>query len=282
MRITIAPDSFKGALSSIEIANAMEEGIKKALPNAKITKVPMADGGMGMAQALGVRFFDKEGNKLGFGGIELKKIEQIDMSELHPMVPDVEIQVACDVKNPLCGEKGAAYVFGPQKGAGLKVIRKLDEGLRNFSSIIQRDLDKEIEHLPGAGAAGGLGGGLVAFLNAKLESGVQMIIRANNLEEKIKNADLVFTGEGKTDEQTILGKVPVGVARVAKRHNVPVVCLSGALTDGVEKLYDYGITALFSVINKDMNLKEAMDDTYRLVKSGAENLVRLVKASNKK
>ncbi|MFZ5967450.1 MAG: glycerate kinase [Bacillota bacterium] len=376
MRIIIAPDSFKGALSSIKIANAMEEGIKKALEDAEIIKVPMADGGegtveamveatggrmvnievtgplgdkvhsfygilgdgetaviemaaasglplvpmdkrnplytttygtgelikhaienkctklmmgiggsatndggMGMAQALGVRFLDKEGNILGLGGKELERIHQIDMSALNPNIEGVQIQVACDVTNPLCGERGAAYVFGPQKGAAPEIVERLDKGLRHFAFVIQKELGKEIEDLPGAGAAGGLGGGLVAFLNARLESGVQMVIKSGNLEEKIKNADLVITGEGKTDEQTAFGKVPFGVAQIAKEYNVPVVCLSGAVTDGAEKLYDHGITALFSAVNKTMSLEEAMDNTYELVKHASENIMRLLRVS---
>ncbi|MBB6217290.1 glycerate kinase [Anaerosolibacter carboniphilus] len=377
MKIVIAPDSFKGALSSIKIANAMEEGIKRTLVDVEIIKVPMADGGegtveamveatggrmvytdvtgplgdtvhsfygilgdgetaviemaaasglplvpidqrnplytttygtgelikhaienkctkvmmgiggsatndggMGMAQALGVRFFDKEGNKLALGGKELEKIQQIDMSGIHPNIADVEIKVACDVTNPLWGERGAAYVFGPQKGANPEIVERLDKGLKHLSSVIQKELGKEIADLPGAGAAGGLGGGLVAFLNARLESGVQMVIRSSKLEEKIKNADLVMTGEGKTDEQTAFGKVPFGVAQIAKKYNVPVVCLSGALTEGAEKLYDHGITALFSAVNKDMSLKEAMDHTDELVKNASENIVRLFVATN--
>ncbi|MFT9497911.1 glycerate kinase [Anaerosolibacter sp.] len=378
MKIVIAPDSYKGALSSREIANAIEAGAKKALSCIDIIKVPMADGGegtveamveatggslvyvdvtgplgdkihsyygilgdgktaviemaaasglplvpmekrnplytttygtgelirhaieneckkliigiggsatndggMGMAQALGIRFLDKYGNVLGFGGKVLEEIQEIDMSNLIPFIKNTEILVACDVTNPLCGPRGASYVFGPQKGATPQIVEQLDKGLENFSSVIFEQLNVAIKDLPGAGAAGGLGGGLVAFLGAALESGIQIMIRASRLEEKIKEADLVITGEGKSDEQTLFGKVPFGVAQIAKKYDVPVICLSGALSDGSEKLYDHGVTALFSVVNRDMSLAEAMNNTYELVKSASENILRLyVKSSN--
>ncbi|MDF2547863.1 MAG: glycerate kinase [Anaerosolibacter sp.] len=378
MKIVIAPDSYKGALSSREIANAIEAGGKKASGCIDIIKVPMADGGegtveamveatggslvyvdvtgplgdkihsyygilgdgetaviemaaasglplvpmekrnplytttygtgelirhaiengckkliigiggsatndggMGMAQALGIRFLDKYGNVLGFGGKVLEEIQEIDMSNRIPFIKNTEILVACDVTNPLCGPRGASYVFGPQKGATPQIVEQLDKGLENFSSVIFEQLNVAIKDLPGAGAAGGLGGGLVAFLGAALESGIQIMIRASRLEEKIKEADLVITGEGKTDEQTLFGKVPFGVAQIAKKYDVPVICLSGALSDGSEKLYDHGVTALFSVVNRDMSLAEAMNNTYELVKSASENILRLyVKSSN--
>ncbi len=377
MKIVIAPDSFKGALSSTRVANAIEEGVKKAWEGVETRKIPMADGGegtveamveatggrivyvdvtgplgnvihsfygilgdgetaviemaaasglplvpmekrnplytttygtgelirhafenkcrkliigiggsatndggMGMAQALGIRFLDKYGKVLGFGGQELEKIHQIDMSELSPHIKSTEILVACDVTNPLCGERGASYVFGPQKGATPETVKRLDEGLRNFSAVIKGQLNLEIKDLPGAGAAGGLGGGLVAFLDARLESGIQIMIQSSNLEQTIKDSDLVITGEGKTDEQTAFGKVPYGIGQIAKKYNIPVVCLSGALSEGSEQLYNHGVTALFSAIHRDMTLKEAMDNTYEMVKSASENIVRLFAVSH--
>jgi glycerate 2-kinase len=188
--------------------------------------------------------------------------------------------VACDVNNPLYGPEGASRIYGPQKGATPKMVEQLDRGLENFACQVKKHLNKDILDLPGAGAAGGLGGGLVAFLDAILRPGMRIMTETAKLEEKIKSAQLVFTGEGKTDAQTAYGKVPAGVASIAKQYGVPVICLSGALDERTETLYNKGITGLFSIINRPMTLDEAMENAHPLLIQAAENLMRLYISAN--
>lgn len=233
------------------------------------------DGGMGMLQALGVEFLDLNGNKLGFGGKELIKIHSINLNNMFSPLKDIEFIVASDVTNPICGKKGASYVFGHQKGATPEIVKQLDDGLKNYALKIKKFLKKDITKTPGAGAAGGLGGGLVAFLNAKIKSGINIIIEKTKFEEKLSNANLVITGEGNTDSQTLFGKVPAGIAKIAKKHNVPVICLSGGLGDDLKKLYNIGITAFFSIINHPMDLQSAIKNSKKLIESSTENIVRL-------
>ncbi|NLZ53980.1 MAG: glycerate kinase, partial [Thermoanaerobacteraceae bacterium] len=217
------------------------------------------DGGVGMAQALGIRFLDKEGNQIGFGGGELYKITKIDTSWLDQRIKDTIITIASDVKNTLCGPNGASAVYGPQKGATPEMVEILDMNLKHFAFIIQKQLGKDILNIPGAGAAGGLGAALIAFFDAELNSGIELVMELVKLEEKIKDADVVITGEGSTDYQTLYGKVPLGLAKIAKKHNKPVVCISGALEKGYDKLYDEGINAFFSIVNRPMSLEEAIN-----------------------
>lgn len=233
------------------------------------------DGGMGMAQALGVRFSDSNGQLLGFDGESLSKLEKIDCSGMLNGLDNIEFVIACDVVNPLCGETGASNVFGPQKGADTEMVKLLDRGLLNFAGKIKCDLGKDIAEIPGSGAAGGLGGGIIAFLNGTIKPGIEILAEITCLEDKIKEADLVITGEGRTDFQTAFGKVPVGVARIAKKYQVPVVCLSGGLGEGIETLYEEGITALFSIVDGPMNLEKAMKNVEELLSKSSENIIRL-------
>ena len=358
MKILVAPDSFKGSLSSIQAANAIENGIKKAAQNYKepveVIKVPMADGGegtveaivsanggeiiktrvldplgreidsffgvlpddtaviemaaasglnllskeelnpmktttygtgqlikkaldygckriiiglggsatndggVGMCQALGISFLDNQGNQIGFGGGELHKINKIDTSCLDPRINGTIIIIASDVKNPLCGPEGASAVYGPQKGATPEMVEILDRNLKHFAAVIENQLNKEILNVPGSGAAGGLGAALMVFFGARVCMGINLVMDLIQLEEKIKNADMVITGEGSTDYQTLFGKVPLGIAKIAKKHNKPVICISGSLGKGYENLYSEGIEAFFSIVNKPMSLEEAM------------------------
>jgi len=376
MKVIIAPDSFKGSLSSIQAAEAIERGIKKAAlaysENVEVAKVPMADGGegtveaiisavggkiiptkaldplgrpidsffgvlpdntaviemaaasglnflkeeernplkttsygtgqlikaaldmgceniiigiggsatndggVGMAQAIGVEFLDKEGKQIGFGGGELSKIYKIDISHLDGRVKNAKFTIASDVKNPLCGPEGASAIYGPQKGATPEMIEILDKNLDHLAKIIKRDLGKDIKDLPGAGAAGGLGAALMAFLDAQLRPGIEIVMELSNFKEKVKDANIIFTGEGSTDYQTKFGKVPFGVAQVAKEYNKPVICVSGSLLEGYEQLYEYGISAMFSIVNKPMDLKEAMERGEELLYKTSENLFRLL------
>lgn len=374
MKIVVAPDSFKGNLSALEVAARIEEGIKRADGEIVVKKIPIADGGegtvealviatdgkilhkrvhgplmeeidsffgilgdnetaviemaaaaglslvaedkrnpmetttygvgeliraaielgckriivgiggsgtndggMGMAQALGVRFLDKMGNILGYGGKQLIDIHSIDIAGLEAKLMEIEIIVACDVKNPLYGREGAAYIYGPQKGATAEMVEALDRGLKNYADIINDKLKINIADIPGSGAAGGLGGGLIAFTHASLSPGIDIVTKYCSFEEEIKDADLLITGEGKTDRQTAYGKVPVGLSQIASRYNIPVVCLSGGLADGYEDVYQYGIDATFSNVCDCMTLQEAMDNSGRMLVDRAYSITRLVK-----
>ena len=378
MKILIAPDSFKESLTSIEVADYLREGFKKADKNFEITKLPLADGGegtvkslvaatngeikkkevtdplgnkieafygilgdektgviemaaasglplvpkdkrnpaqtttygtgelikaaldqgctkliigiggsatndcgVGMAQALGGKFLDEEGKQIGYGGRYLKDIEKIDLSQLDSRIAETEIEVACDVDNPLYGKNGAAYIYAPQKGASKKQVKKLDKGLRHIAKIIKNDLGKEVNKIPGAGAAGGLGAGLSAFLDAELRPGIEIVMEASKIEEKMKDVDLVVTGEGKIDGQTCSGKTPVGVAKIAKKRNITVIAVGGTIGDDAEKVYEHGIDFLYSVIDKPMTLKEAIDNADKLLIKTGYNLGKLINAKIK-
>lgn len=376
MKIVLAPDSFKGNLTSLQVASALEKGIKRVIPNANCIKVPMADGGegtvqslvdatggkfvrkqvkgpagkpvtarygilsdgktaviemaeasglpevegtkdknpmktttygtgqlmmdainkganhiilglggsatidggAGMAQALGVRFLDKQGDEikeLGAGGM-LNKIASIDMNGISPQVKRTRVTVASDVENPLCGNKGAAHVFGPQKGATPAMVTKLDANLKHFASVIKKDLRKDVMKLKGAGAAGGLGAGLVAFTGAKLKSGIDIVVEATGLTRHIKGADLVLTGEGRVDFQTAFGKTPSGVAKAARKHKVQTVAIGGGITDDARGVFEHGIDGLASACARDMTLQEAMSNSRTHLANAAERVIRLV------
>jgi len=374
MRVVIAPDSFKGSASAKEVAQAIADGLRVALPDSEFDLVPMADGGegtvealvvatggkivtkrvtgplgepvdaffgilgdgetaviemaaaaglhlvppekrnplltttygvgelikaaldagckrvivgiggsatndvgAGMAQALGAKLLDEDGNEIGFGGGELGKVARIDINELDSRLRETEILVACDVTNPLTGPNGASAVYGPQKGATPEMVKLLDENLRHYAAIIRRDLGVDVEHVPGAGAAGGLGAGLMAFCQAKLKRGVELVIQAVRLDERVQKANLVITGEGKIDFQTGFGKVPHGVAQVAKRYKKPVIAVVGQLGEGSEKCREWGIDACFAITDKPMSEQEAMANTLVLLKRTAEELGWLIK-----
>ncbi|MCD6507748.1 glycerate kinase [Candidatus Poribacteria bacterium] len=378
MRIVIAPDSFKGSLTALEAANAIEEGLKRVFPKAEIVKVPMADGGEGtvqslvdatggrivkkvvtgplgdkveaqfgilgdgrtaviemasasglplvppdkrnpmvtttygtgelikaaldmgcrrfiigiggsatndggggMAQALGVKLLDKDGNDIPFGGGGLLKLDRIDISTLDPRIAESEIVVACDVDNPLTGPRGAARVYSPQKGATPEMVEILDKALERFAEAVKRDLGRDIKDVPGAGAAGGLGAGLMAFLNAKLQLGVDIVIEATGLEEKVKGADLVITGEGGIDSQTVYGKTPIGVAKVAKKFGIPVLAVAGGISDDASVVYEHGIDGLMSIIPRPITLDEAMAQGPKLLSDAAERIARLLVVGSK-
>ena len=375
MKIVLAPDSFKGNLTSMQVASALEKGIRRVLPNAKCIKVPMADGGegtvqslvdatggkfihkkvtgpagkpvsarygllaggdtaviemaeasglpyvkgrdknpmktttfgtgelildalnkgagkiiigiggsattdggTGMAQALGVGFLDEKGNiirKHGSGGM-LDTIEKIDMSGMDSRIKNTKITIACDVDNPLYGKKGAAYVFGPQKGATPVMVKKLDANLKHLGKIIKKDLKKDVINLKGAGAAGGLGAGLVAFTGARLKSGIDIVIEATQINEHIKGADLVITGEGRVDFQTAFGKTPAGVAKAARKHKVPTVAIGGGITDDARSVFEHGIDGLASACARDMTLEEAMKYSQLHLANAAERVIRML------
>jgi glycerate 2-kinase len=375
MKIVIAPDSFKGNLTAMQVATAIEKGIRRVLPKANCVKVPMADGGegtvqslvdamggkyvyknvigpegrltraryglladnftaviemaeasglplvdeknrnpmiastygtgeliidaikrgagkiivgiggsatndagAGMAQAIGVRFIDKKGKEietLAAGGM-LHRIANIDTSNIHAGIKKCKIVIASDVDNPLCGKRGASYVYGPQKGATPGMVKKLDANLLYFAKLIKKSIGFDVRKMRGAGAAGGLGAGLVAFTGAKLQSGVDIVIQATDFNTKLKNADLVITGEGRVDFQTAFGKTPAGVAKSAKKLGVPVLAIGGSLSDDASKVFEYGIDGLDSAICRDMPLDEALSDSRKFVANAAERCIRMI------
>lgn len=368
MKIVVAPDSFKGSLTAVEVSDAIEQGVREIFPEAEIVKIPMADGGdgtvqclvnatggeilrekvtgplgdevwasygilgdkktaviemaeasgltlvpenkrnplitttygtgqlikfaldqgcrkmiigiggsatndggAGMVQALGVKLLDKDGEEVGFGGGELKKIFRVDTKRLNKRLSETKVLIASDVSNPLCGPKGASWIYGPQKGATPEIIEKLDKSLAHFAEIIKRDLNKDIKDIPGAGAAGGLGASLMAFLDAELKPGIDIVIEIVKLEQAIKDANLVITGEGKIDSQTIYGKAPIGVARIAKKYNIPVIAVAAIIGDDADVVHQHGIDNLIKVSEPPMSLTEPKFKKFYLIKNSIKN-----------
>lgn len=258
------------------ILDALDRGVSEIIIGLGGSST--VDGGAGMAQALGVRFLDKRGRALadGIGGGMLDRIEKIDHAKLDARVAKTEFIVACDVDNPLCGPRGASAVFGPQKGATPDMVKQLDSNLRHLAGLITAQLGRDVLELKGAGAAGGLGGGLVAFARARLRSGVDIVIEATGLMDALKGADLAITGEGKVDFQTAFGKTPAGVAKAAKRHKVPVVAIGGALADDASGVFEHGIHGLSAAAARDMSLAEAIANSPAHLANAAERVIRLI------
>lgn len=236
------------------------------------------DGGIGLLGALGVRFYDENDMYVELTGGGLYQIRKIDVSGIDPRVKESSFTIATDVQNILTGVDGAAYIYGPQKGANPLMVLALDRGLRNFAFVVNKDLGVNIENIRGAGAAGGLGGGLVGVLNGKIRRGIDIVIEYTNLEEKLKDADLVITGEGRIDNQTQFGKTPYGVAKLAEIYNIPVIAIAGSLGDGYEKLYNLGFSGIFSIIDRPMSLDEAIERTPKLLIGIGGSIIRLLKA----
>lgn len=230
------------------------------------------DGGIGMVQALGGKLLDCHGESLGFGGGELYKLASIDISNLDKRLRDCRIEVACDVTNPLTGEEGASAIFGPQKGATPEMVRQLDLALEHYAKIISRDRGIDVLSLSGGGAAGGMGAALYAFCGAQLRCGIEIVTEALNLDELVRDADLVITGEGRIDSQSIHGKVPIGVAKVAKRYNKPVIGIAGSLTPDVGVVHQHGLDAVFSVLYTVCTLEEALENASDNLHMSARNI----------
>ncbi len=372
MNILLAPDSFKGSLTSVEAAAAMERGLRRVWPAAVVEAVPMADGGegttealiaavggqmvrqvvrgprgapveagwgiladgktaviemaaasglvllapaernplltttygtgellrsaldagcrrillgiggsatndggAGMARALGVRFLDAQGKELAEGGGDLCRLAVIDRSGLDPRLLECEVIIACDVDNPLCGPQGAAAVYGPQKGATPAMVAELDANLAHYARLIASQLGLEVADQPGAGAAGGLGAGLLAFAGGKLQRGIEVVLAATHLAERLAEQDLVLTGEGSLDAQTERGKVPWGVARLAREQGVPVIAIAGRVDSRLD-LARSGFAAALSITPGPVTLPEAMDQAAQLVELAAERAAALV------
>ena len=378
MRIIIAPDSYKGSVSALGVAEAMERGVLRVFPDADIFKIPIADGGegtvdalvmatggqkvvqqvsgplgepvvaywgvlgdgetaviemaaasglplvpkdkrdpriastygtgqlikaaldeglrkiiigiggsatndggVGMAKALGARFLDSSGAELVPGGAALAQLAAIDLSSFDARLADTAIMVACDVDNPLCGCRGASAVYGPQKGATPGMVSELDAALAHYASIATEATGNDIASCAGAGAAGGLGAGLLFFTKAQLRPGVEIVLETTGFADLVSQSQLVITGEGRTDFQTAFGKAPVGVAKVAKRYGVPVVCLSGGLGDGADDVFGQGIDGIMSAIPQPMTLEDCMKQGESLIEIAAERLCRILQAGMK-
>lgn len=233
------------------------------------------DGGMGLLQALGVRFLDERGEPLGDGGAALAGLHAIDLAGLDPRLAAVEVEVAADVNNPLCGEHGASAVFGPQKGASPEQVRQLDAALARYAEVAARTLGQDHSLFPGVGAAGGLGFAARAFLRARFRPGVELVAEVSGLAEALQGADLAITGEGRLDEQSLHGKTPIGVARLAREAGVPLIALAGSLGKGYGRLHQAGIAAAFSLVPGPISLAEAMAGAAGELEARAEELARL-------
>ncbi len=374
MKILIAPDSFKECLTALEVAQSLEKGIKRVLPDAATTLLPMADGGEGTVtslvdatrgimkypevhgplmhrassyygilgdgqtaciesaaaigismlrpeernpmltssygvgeliknaldngctrfiigiggtstndggagcfRALGGRLLDFDGKPVEQGGGELGKVVIIDDSGLDKRLAKCEILVACDVKNPLCGPEGASAVYGPQKGASPEMVKKLDDNLLHFGKLLEKKTGRKIIDIPGAGAAGGLGAGLMALMNAHLRPGFEIVAEKVGLDKHISTADLVITGEGKIDRQTRFGKTPYGIAQRAKKAGKPVLAFAGMLGDDIKLLYEMGFEGIVAIRTPSMSLEESMENAEELLEQAAERTMRSLK-----
>ena len=236
------------------------------------------DAGAGMAQALGARLLDAAGDDLPPGGAALADLDRVDLSGLDTRIADSDVAVACDVTNPLTGPVGASAVYGPQKGATPEMVEQLDAALAHMASVVRRDLGVEIDEVPGAGAAGGLGGGMIGFLGGHLEAGVDIVLETVGLEGRLDDADLVITGEGSVDYQTVYNKAPIGVARLAKARGIPVVAIVGSLGERYREVHDHGIDAVLAITSAPMTLEEASGRAEELVADAAEQAMRMMAA----
>lgn len=233
------------------------------------------DAGAGMMTALGLKLLDKLGQPIPAGGAGLSKLETIDDTLLHTKISQTKFMVASDVNNPLCGKKGASAIFAPQKGATEQQANQLDVALGHFATICQNKFFKDERSFAGAGAAGGMGFAAKLFLNAEFKPGVELIAQITQLEKNMENASLVITGEGQLDKQSVMGKTPVGVAKLAKKHNIPVIAIAGTLGDGYEAIYEQGIDAAFSLISGPMTLEDAKFQANNLLMKRASDIARL-------
>jgi glycerate kinase len=257
------------------IGHAMEQGCSKIMVG--IGGSATNDGGLGMAEALGVRFLNEHGHATGQGGGAVGDVRKIVMDGLNPRIAHTEILVACDVTNPLTGPEGASFTYGPQKGAGGDMVKRLDGNLGRFADLIREQVGRDIDRLPGAGAAGGLGAGLVAFLGATLVKGFTMVAECVGLEKEVENADLVITGEGTMDRQTQFGKTPFGVAQLAKKHGKPVIGVAGTLEEGYGELYEQGFRVILSIQEKPVSLEQAILNAPALLERTGEKIARMLR-----
>jgi len=260
------------------IRAALRTGVRKILIG--IGGSATNDGGMGMARALGVRFLDEHCQEIPEGGGSLDKLTRIDVAGRMSALDEVTIEVACDVDNPLTGPKGAARVYGKQKGASRAQICMLDKNLKHFSRIVRKNLGIDVDRVPGAGAAGGLGAGLMAFVGAELRSGTDVVTDAIGLSTRLCGCDLVITGEGRTDDQTLHGKAPMGVIREARKQGIPVFVISGSIGPGAESLLDHGVEAYYGAVSEPMDEKDLRQKGPKLLEECAQRVGRAMLAGS--
>ncbi len=256
------------------ISEALNEGFRKFIVG--IGGSATNDAGAGMAQALGANLLDDRGNTISFGGAALSNLQTVDISNMDSRIKDSKFLVACDVSNPLTGEEGASAVYGPQKGATPEMVQKLDDALSNFAAVVKKDLKKDVSEMSGAGAAGGLGAGMMAFMGAELKAGVDIVLDTVNLRDKLTSVDLVITGEGGMDFQTIYNKAPIGVARIASEHNIPTIAIAGLLGSNFKIVHEHGIRAATSIVNGPITLEEASDRAFELISDSVEESLRFI------
>jgi glycerate kinase len=371
LKIVIAPDSFKGSVSAIEAAQAMERGVKRYFPHAETIKVPIADGGegtmeslimatggrkvevqvtgplgqivdaaygvlpsgnvaviemaqasgltliaaddrnplvtttygtgelikkalddgcrsfilalggsatndggAGMLQALGLHLLDDSDNEVGWGGAHLEHIKSIDRRDWDARIAESQFLIATDVQNPLLGSMGATYIYGPQKGVTPNLLEQLEKSMTSWADLIEQTNGVRLHELAGAGAAGGLGGAFLAFFPTTIQRGIDVVIEYTGIHTHLRGADLVITGEGQIDAQTASGKTPMGIAQEAQKYHVPTIAIAGSVGKDIDKLYEYGIQAVFSIMNGPMTLQQAMDDAAELIESTTAQVIR--------
>jgi glycerate kinase len=256
------------------ISEALDEGFRRFIVG--IGGSATNDAGAGMAQALGANLLDDQGNTINFGGAALSNLQTVDISNMDSRIKDSKFLVACDVSNPLTGEEGASVVYGPQKGATPEMVRSLDDALSNFATVVKKDLKKDVSEISGAGAAGGLGAGMMAFMGAELKAGVDIVLETVNLRDKLASVDLVITGEGGLDFQTVYNKAPIGVARIASEHNIPTIAIAGLLGSNFKVVHEHGIRAATSIVDGPITLEEASERAFELISDSVEESLRFI------
>jgi len=280
--LTLVPEGLRNPLNTTTygVGEIIKEAIKKGCRHfiVGIGGSATNDAGVGMLQALGFEFYNAADELVGAGGRVLSEIVRIKTDGILKELSECTFKIACDVDNPLYGTNGAAHIYGPQKGATPEIVDQLDQGLVHFSHVVEKELGKDIAHVPGAGAAGGLGYGFLGFLNGSLESGVEIIIQATNLEDHVKNADVVVTGEGRLDHQTAMGKAPIGITKIAAKHGKKVIALAGSVSDDATTCNKEGMAAYFSIQQGPTTLEEAMEieAAMKHVASTTEQVFRLI------
>ena len=283
--LTLVPEHLRNPMNTTTygtgelILHALNKGCRDI--SVAIGGSATNDGGMGCMAALGAKFISKSGKELHGFGRELAEVAHIDLSHLDERLKECKITVMCDVKNPLCGKHGATHTFAKQKGASPEIIQHLEKGMCNYRDVILKEFGINCDTVEGAGAAGGLGAALNVFINGKMQSGIETVLQLINFDEKLKDVDLVITGEGCTDSQSIYGKVMYGVGTHSQKFGIPCIGLSGSLGDGAEKILDYGIDSLHCIIDRPMSLDEAMTNAETLYYNAALRMFRTIKIGAK-
>ena len=256
------------------ILEALNQGFRKFIVG--IGGSATNDAGAGMAQALGATLLNAEGKSIPFGGAALADLRSIDISKMDTRIENSQFMVACDVSNPLTGDEGASAVYGPQKGATPEMVAQLDNALLNFAEIVKKDIGKNVSEISGAGAAGGLGAGMLAFMGAELKAGVDIVLETVQLREKLSDVDLVITGEGGMDFQTVYNKAPIGVARIAGEFNIPTIAIAGLLGQNFTVVHDHGIRAATSIVDGPISLEESSERASELISNSVEESLRFI------